>query len=146
MNKSKRRYSPPSVTITKDILIDAMEEESIGLYNHFDIDSPSAQYMKAYGIYYEKMIAPNCTVCAVGAVMRTAGISYRLGFRLVGEGSSMHSQAAAGNYLSAMSILYEYVVHSNPLITVPELRETMIDWIEANVPEKWSITTITGRD
>lgn len=145
MNKSKRRYSPPSVTITKDILIDAMEEESIGLYNHFDIESTAYQYMKAYGIY-DKMIAPNCTVCAVGAVMRTAGISHKLGFRLVNESSSMHSQAAAGNYLSAMSILYEYVIHSNPLITVPELRETMIDWIEANVPEKWSITTITSQD
>lgn len=132
MSRARSR-SRTKTRVTKATVLSALETEplafGIGFLDHQDIDNKA------------------CGVCAVGAVVRRAGVKNVGGpspFSEVcrtacGQQYSFHETASAGNWLGALSIFWEYLHNSdkNPGLTVPEARRLTMDWWRAHCPTDW---------
>lgn len=101
--------------------------------------------------------APDCSMCAVGATLRRAGLAppdeYRfdtVAYDDVTKGASCASSCApTGNWLSALSIVWEYLNQHNVerderRLSVEtrweraeRLRPDIVRWAEDNIPDDW---------
>ncbi len=108
-------------TITKDDILEAIETEPV-LTSH------------TFGDWED------CPVCVVGAIIKKS-INRKHNFRRTGgaltEGlAGEFSKAKPGNYLSALSILWEKLNCLYPG-EAEDLRSIVLDWAEENIPDDY---------
>lgn len=112
--------------ITKDIIIEALENEPL-----------------ATGKWIHKN---KCAFCAVGATLRRAGMPTQDATRftdvaktLTAYNYSIFDTAPEGNYLSALSIVWEFLNVNNEG-TAEDFRLDILRWAHDNVPDDYEIT------
>jgi len=115
--------------IYKEDVLEALETEPLGWS----------------GWYFPATVTKDttCTVCAVGAVLRHAGVSPNSITPIainITKGAIAPSEWGSGrlptNWMAALSYLWESL-RADPYKQTPieEARDIMIEWVEANVPE-----------
>lgn len=93
----------------------------------------------------------DCSVCAVGAALRTAGVHLqdirtavfpamaavprKLKFSTESSEHDIQELLKLGHYLMALSARFESWSGEESVDATPELRCKLVDWIDANMPE-----------
>lgn len=91
-----------------------------------------------------------CSVCAVGGVLRHAGVRdiTHTALRACDQTAGYGDVAPRDNYLSALSIVWETLTDDasyahagpRPYLPGPEERAAIIAWAEDNIPDEWETT------
>ena len=126
--------SPSYIEINKDDILDALEDEPLCAGHWLDYSG--------------------CRACAVGSVLRnkvprlaelqlsSGGFPFADLMARVTDDCYSEERAPAGNYMSALSIVWEHLnrehgrFDDDPL-TETEARELILDWADENIPEDY---------
>ena len=119
------------ITITKKQIIEAINNEPL-----------------SNGLFVPFIPNPKCTVCAVGAVLRTAGLHnqaiHDIGDRLIGTGdcgtdSDYRKYLAKKKYMLALSSKFETLAYQNE--DMGFVRTKLTAFVNRNFPAKFTFDT-----